>query len=108
MNMPNFASCHHFMRRSRSSIVEVVGEYARTSAAVALALQAQKFILIEPCITRGERADIEVPKLVAEPKAVSLVCLMTAPVVPSAFVTARKANVIAPSMSLKFARLNIL
>lgn len=29
-------------------------------------------------MTRGERALVGVPKLVAEPKAVSLVCIMTA------------------------------
>src|SRR5205823_5725541 len=69
---------------------------------------SQKLIRIDPCMTRGERADVEVPKLVDEPKAVSLVCLMTAPVVPSGFVTVRRPKVILPSMSLKFARLNIL
>ena len=35
----------------------------------------QKSIWIDACITRGERALMDVPKLVAEPNAVSLVCL---------------------------------
>jgi hypothetical protein len=34
--------------------------------------------LIEPCITRGVRALVGVPKLVAWPKLVFLVCLMIA------------------------------
>ena len=68
----------------------------------------QKLILTDPCITRGERALVGVPKLVAEPNEVSLVCLMTAPVVPSGFVTVRRAKVMLPSMSLKFTWLNML